>query len=266
MGQDLPEQQGQDEGVEPTPLIGPAHNWIVYSIVMVVCAVLGTAGCYLLAGFLRSRPVDLTPVADNAEQSIIEVLPHIGELLRESQQDVNDNLATWRRYSKLVRLHPEVRPEGAQTLVRHALGNSDMTVKIERAVSGELALTISYLGYVTHQIEMEKQAGLEPIDVQPRSVKPSRVQIAIIVDDVGYQSQGLEKLFSIKAPLTVAVLPQLELSAQLAEQARDHGFEVVLHLPLEGSEDAPVNEGTLAGGMDDDTLRATFDENLASVP
>ena len=64
----------------------------------------------------------------------------------------------------------------------------------------------------------------------------------------------------------MAVLPQLELSAQLAEQARDHGFEVMLHLPLEGGEDAPVNDGTLAVGMDDDTLAATFDENLASVP
>ena len=266
MAEDIPEQESLDEAAESTPTIGPAHNWAVYSIVMVLCAILGTAGCYLLAGFLRSRPVDLVPLAENTEQSIIKILPHIGELLQESHEDLHDDLAIWRRYSKLVRLHPEVLPQSAEKLVRRTLGNSDMTVKIVKASSGEPALTISYLGYVTHQIEMKTQTEFEPIVGQPPFVEPNRVQIAIIVDDLGYQSQGLEKLFSIKAPLTVSVLPQLELSAELAEQARDHGFEVMLHLPLESGQDAPVNEGTLEGGMDDDTLRATFDDNLASVP
>jgi len=266
MAEDLPEQQNQGEAAEAAPMSGPSHNWVLYSVVVAVCAVLGTVGCYLLAGFLSSRPVDLVPLAEDNEHIIIEVLPHVGELLSESEEELHDDLALWRRYSKLIRLHPEVEPEDARTLVRYALQNDELTVKIERAPHGAPVLTVSYLGYMTHQIEMENEPALERIAIPIPTVTPVRAQMAIIVDDLGYNSKGLEKLFSINAPLTVSVLPRLELSAQLAEQAREHGFEVMLHLPLEGRADAPVNEGTLTSGMDDDTLRTMFDENLASVP
>jgi len=257
-------QQDQDEAAEAVPIPAASHDWAGYLVVLLVCAVLGTIGCYLLAGFLSSRPVDLVPLAEDNERTIIEVLPHIGELLNESEEELHDEFALWCRFSKLIRLHPEVEPEDARTLVRHALESNDLTVKIERAASGRPVLTVSYLGYVTHQIEMEP--GLDRIAVSVGPVTPVRAQMAIIVDDLGYDSEGIEKLFSINAPLTVSVLPRLELSSQLAEQAREHGFEVMLHLPLEGSAGAPVNEGTLTSGMDDDTLRTMFEENLASVP
>jgi len=266
MADDFPGRQYQDEAAEAVPMPVAAHNWLGYLAVLFVCAAFGTVGCYLLAGFFSSRPVDLVPLAENNERAIIEVLPHIGELLSESQEELRDELVLWRRYSKLIRLHPEVEPQDARTLFRHALESNDLTVKIERAASGGLVLTVSYLGYVTHQIEMEIEPVLDRIAVPVGTVTPVRAQMAIIVDDLGYSSEGLDKLFSINVPLTVSVLPRLELSAQLAEQAREHGFEVMLHLPLEGRAGAPVNEGTLMGSMDDDTLRAIFEDNLASVP
>jgi len=127
-------------------------------------------------------------------------------------------------------------------------------------------VAVAYLGYVTHRLELVHELPLELIDVSPDTMTPGRAQIAIIVDDLGSSDDGFEQLLTIDAPLTVSVLPRLTHSAQIVREAREHGFEVILHLPLEGGSDAPVSDGTLTAGMDDDTLRSTYQKDLESVP
>jgi len=257
---------GPDEGLEGARVDFPSHDWPLYSKVVALCVTLSIAGCYLLYSFLNSRPVDLVPLAEQNEQCLAEVLPYVGELLDEYDEQLRDEHAIWKRYSKSVRLHPEVTLQGAASLLRRGFGNSNLVVRAETKATGTEVLTVSYLGYVTHRIDVVPRPPLElGSAIEPR-FEPGRPKLAIIVDDLGYPSAGIDDLFAIDAPLTVSVLPHLELTQQLAERARQHGFEVLLHLPLEGNSEAPVNEGTLETGMDEDTLRAVFEKDMASVP
>jgi len=258
----------EDAELEPgRPARGSSgqQRYVLYAVSIAAVALLGGLGCYLLVAFLNSRPVNLMSLAQENEQRIIEVLPYIGELLQETVEDMRDEYAFWQVYSKVIGLHPKITPEGARTLVRQALRNDNLIVRLERTGPDEATVSVAYLGYVTHRLELVSELPLESINVSGGTATANPARVAIIVDGLGSSEDGLERLLAIDASLTVSVLPGLPRSAEIVREARDHRFEVILHLPLEGGSDAPVSKGTLTAGMDDDTFRATFWTDLESV-
>ncbi|NLZ43367.1 MAG: divergent polysaccharide deacetylase family protein [Clostridia bacterium] len=96
---------------------------------------------------------------------------------------------------------------------------------------------------------------------------PRKTRVALILDDVGFVREPVEAFFSIKAPLTFAVLPWGEYSQHHAEKAKRHGFEVILHLPLEplDPEHAP-GPGTLYGDASPEENRRRLRANIRSIP
>lgn len=60
--------------------------------------------------------------------------------------------------------------------------------------------------------------------------------IALIFDDLGESLGDLRELYSLGIPITVAVIPNLKFSKNIAHIASRCGFSVFIHLPLEPSE------------------------------
>lgn len=72
------------------------------------------------------------------------------------------------------------------------------------------------------------------IPEQPATVTKTIAKIAIILDDTGYTTGGfVSKLWNIKVPLTMSVIPGLICSKESAEVSHKCGFEVMLHMPME---------------------------------
>ena len=76
----------------------------------------------------------------------------------------------------------------------------------------------------------------------PRPAPAARAEIAIVIDDWGYNLNNLRILNSVKLPLTVSILPNLSYSKTIAEVAHAHGFRVILHLPMEPYEKARLEK------------------------
>lgn len=92
-------------------------------------------------------------------------------------------------------------------------------------------------------------------------------KIAIVLDDWGYNLRHVPVLSSLPHPVTIAVLPNLPHSAQVAKEARSHGHEVILHMPMEAvSPGAPREEGTILTTTPEQEVRRLFDQALKSVP
>ena len=64
-------------------------------------------------------------------------------------------------------------------------------------------------------------------------------KLAIVIDDFGEDRRGVEEMLNIDAPLTIAVLPAGEFTAQDAETAHQKGHEVILHMPMENLNPMP---------------------------
>ena len=92
-------------------------------------------------------------------------------------------------------------------------------------------------------------------------------QVAIIIDDLGYQLEAGRRAIGLPGPVTFAVLPGTPRAAALAEWAHERGKEVLLHLPLQANSDDKDDEPIgIDLDMSRETLASTFDMALGSVP
>jgi polysaccharide deacetylase 2 family uncharacterized protein YibQ len=95
----------------------------------------------------------------------------------------------------------------------------------------------------------------------PARGKSQGARVAIIIDDLGYDPGTADTLLSLPYPITVAVLPHLSHSADIAEEAFRRGYQVLLHLPMESNGDekheimelrigtSPLDAGRMLAGM-----------------
>ena len=93
-------------------------------------------------------------------------------------------------------------------------------------------------------------------------------QVAIIIDDLGYDEKIAEKLGELNTVLTFSILPHSPFQAGIARIAQEKGFETILHLPMEPIEYPSVNPGpgTLLTSMTPDQLLLQLKKNLDAVP
>ncbi|MEE9911891.1 MAG: divergent polysaccharide deacetylase family protein [Deltaproteobacteria bacterium] len=96
---------------------------------------------------------------------------------------------------------------------------------------------------------------------------PSK-QVAIIIDDIGYDMAAVRELLRIDADITFAILPLVAHSREAAEILHKADHETLLHLPMEPlsyPREKP-GSGALFTDMNDEELVFQLEKNLASVP
>jgi uncharacterized protein len=98
--------------------------------------------------------------------------------------------------------------------------------------------------------------------------KTSLNQIAIIIDDNGYNIDECRILSTIKYPIAVSILPHLPQTKSVATCAQRLNKEVMLHLPLEPyqNEQKYPDDYIIKTNMPERMVLKKFKSALASVP
>lgn len=105
------------------------------------------------------------------------------------------------------------------------------------------------------------------LEIRLRKRRPVRSPcLAIVIDDVGNSKKPLEPLASIGVTLTFSVLPRLPNSAYCAKWLAQRGFEVLLHLPMEGGNSHLLGPGAIFVKFTEEEVRRTFMANLGAIP
>lgn len=84
--------------------------------------------------------------------------------------------------------------------------------------------------------------------------------ISIIIDDIGDRLGPGQAVVALPGPVACAFLPHTPHAASLARAAHAAGKEVMLHLPLQSTDNDPLGPGGITLDMD----RAQFDRVLAA--
>ena len=120
-------------------------------------------------------------------------------------------------------------------------------------------------GIRTHTIHV-----VTPLETLSRdALKQGRrnARLAIIIDDLGYDRAAADSLLALGFPLTVSVLPHLQLSTEVAEEAYRRGDQVMLHLPMQSESDtAKTEEVELRVGMNEKQVDSALAGMLETVP
>ncbi|MFO1434951.1 MAG: divergent polysaccharide deacetylase family protein [Gammaproteobacteria bacterium] len=110
-------------------------------------------------------------------------------------------------------------------------------------------------------------APLALIADEPATATAELPAIAIIIDDLGYNTHEGERALALPGALTYSILPRTPAALQLSQRAAQLGKDVLLHLPMEAeSGNAQLGPGAIILGMTREQVFATLADNLASVP
>lgn len=93
-------------------------------------------------------------------------------------------------------------------------------------------------------------------------------KIVLILDDVGYENQPLERAAGIDARISFAVIPGSPRARESADFLASRGFEILCHLPMEPLDYPNVSPGSRAifTSMADEEIRAMTEANISSIP
>lgn len=98
---------------------------------------------------------------------------------------------------------------------------------------------------------------------QPIPGRP--IPLAIVLDDAGHNVADTEAYLRFPGKLSLAVLPQLEFSAEVAARAAQAGKEVILHLPMEPQGPSDPGPGAIRVGYDEPAVIGLLDRHFGSV-
>ncbi len=114
----------------------------------------------------------------------------------------------------------------------------------------------------------EEKPPVKPIPVPPPSLDKTLPKVAIIIDDLGYDSRIAKKFLNLDAVLTFSILPHSPLQRKIAGAAHEKGYETLLHLPMEPFEypEANPGPGILLVSMSPDDLIYQLEKDLDAVP
>jgi polysaccharide deacetylase 2 family uncharacterized protein YibQ len=91
-------------------------------------------------------------------------------------------------------------------------------------------------------------------------------KLAIILDDLGSDRAAAEGIFALPYPLTISILPNHELSGEIAREALRRGYEVMLHLPMQSVANEKPEAQELHPGMPAAEVASLVDQFLQNVP
>jgi hypothetical protein len=121
----------------------------------------------------------------------------------------------------------------------------------------------------TKQVEPRKAVTPKKEKAKPLSPRPLPLrQVAIIIDDIGYDLKPVKELLKIDADLTFAILPLCPHTREAAEMFHQAHRETLLHLPMEPvsyPREKPGN-GALFTDMSDEELVFQLEKDIADVP
>ena len=163
----------------------------------------------------------------------------------------------------------EIEEEGMVAGTSVKKDGSNYFLKLERGRS----LNLEDSNLQTKEIESEEgkkiiyrdSKGEERLVVEIEYYE--KPKLAILIDDVGMNIKTTVYFKKIDRPLSFATIPYLPKTKQATEILRDAGFEVILHMPMEGSNDIlnRRTKGVIKSSMKMKEIYDKFDGAIESV-
>jgi polysaccharide deacetylase 2 family uncharacterized protein YibQ len=138
-----------------------------------------------------------------------------------------------------------------------------LTVDATTSNGNSSRITLRSAGIATHHIEIEvlsSRAG------NNENLPAGAARLAIVLDDLGSDRSVADGIFALQVPITLSVLPYHAHSQEIAQAARKHGCEVMLHLPMQSVANETPEQQELRPGLKREAVEAIVNKMLESVP
>ena len=204
------------------------------------------------------------------------------EITKEVPRNNIEGTIRWHTRQLLVTMPSETSLESMKQKLDKGIGNAGgqvlssqpdtyqgiavmrFDIGLKDKLAGEDITIISDRVYVTK----EKPAIPKAINkVEKKSNGRVQGQMAIIIDDFGYNKESIAAFSAISRPITFAVIPYRPFSNEAAARGLSSGHQVILHLPMEPlSQGAQSEELTVSVNMSDGAIQDMVQRAIQTVP
>lgn len=144
-------------------------------------------------------------------------------------------------------------------------------LKEKRKIAGKSSSVSSAVPDEGTTIVYEVFDDVDPVHPKPKvstGTGDHTPQIAIIIDDIGYDKRLAMALVDLDREITFSILPFSPFGKTIAKRLKAKGAEVMLHLPMEPTQYPKVNPGpgALFASMSPDEMIAQLRKDLDAVP
>jgi uncharacterized protein len=102
--------------------------------------------------------------------------------------------------------------------------------------------------------------------VKPRQKRARGGDIVLIIDDLGFDGQPLDKVMALDPNLNCSILPNGTRATEFAERLHARGFEVLCHLPMQPIGHEAPGRNAILTSMDDAEIARVTRENVQAIP
>lgn len=125
-------------------------------------------------------------------------------------------------------------------------------------------ITLRSAGMPTHHIEIEVLASRAT--ETGANIAGAQAHLAILLDDFGNDLIAADAIFALHVPITLSVLPYKAHSQEISREARKHGCEVMLHLPMQSRANEMAEQYELKPGLSGEEVESIVTKMLEAVP
>lgn len=223
--------------------------------------------------------VDFTDTSQKIHQVLDQTLVENHLVLQQGEAGPKEQPRTtvegkivWHYRSESTRLSGDVTFDGLSQLLNQAL----------KKVGGEILASQpdSYQGKPVMRLDVGCRDVLdgEPVSVvtdrlylfaegKAGAVPGGKGELAIIIDDFGYNSEPINAFVSIDRPLTFSVLPNRPYTLPAASRGVSSGHQVMLHLPMEPQDSKQQSEAqTVTVSMSDREASDLVRQDMGAIP
>lgn len=94
----------------------------------------------------------------------------------------------------------------------------------------------------------------------------AKSQLAIIIDDIGYNELNSQRAARLSGDFTLAVLPFTPHGSAAAQTALKYNKELLLHLPMSNLHSFPLGRGGLTESLSEADFKRIIREDIAQIP
>ena len=90
--------------------------------------------------------------------------------------------------------------------------------------------------------------------------------IVLIIDDLGFDGQPLERVMALDPNINAAILPNGTRAEEFAERLHARGYEVLCHLPMQPRGRETPGRNAILASMSNDEIASATRQNIQAVP
>ena len=229
---------------------------------LIILSILGLGVYYVYLTYIRPPVLDYSGMSSKVDQAIDQVLVSFGasndNIIKVFKEEKKLDQASWNQTTKELKI--------AEAVDLNAVGKA-----LQKAIEAQGARVIT-LTINAEANTLSLKAGVKNIILEILILrrKPSlfKYRAAILIDDLGYESQVVTQLLALQEPLTFAILPGERYSKVIAEKVTKAGYEVILHQPMEPM-DYPKNDPgkrAILMRMASAEVKAMLLKNISDIP